>query len=328
MSPKSFLYNSRDDLILRHVVRSHALKKTIQLSQKFIHRLEVKELTRETMGTQLGLIKAREILSVGWSRTELKAPWELDNTLFELSCLKSPKGLTMSMIYMHDRYFQDSVCDFLQTDNLALLDDVLIDLDERVVRLPDAEHHTEKKIFAFDFSTAFKDSYEAEIQSLTNQGTCNVLSYSLIACFFACLYGHTRACLSRLTLKPSGLTQFLNSLHQDTHFVVSATTTVFIDGANNHGSRSSSASSDRSRSGARDEREEENGSYYRSLGLADLSVPEIPIWHRERNRPNVGPRADADDGDGTSGAFPFHGPPPFRDALEIGSYGEEIVWRI
>jgi hypothetical protein len=142
----------------------------------------------------------------------MKCLWTLDGLLSNLSCLQGPKAFAMSMLYMHDRKFQKILTDFRRRDDQAPLADVLISLERKVIRLPDAEQEARCQDFLFDCHAAHKDTHDAEIAILTDQGTLHEVACSVAACIFACLRSHTRALMWKMCHEPSGVSDFFDSL--------------------------------------------------------------------------------------------------------------------
>jgi hypothetical protein len=113
----------------------------------------------------------------------------------------------------------------------ARLADVLISLERKVIRLPDAEQEARCQDFLFDCHAAHKDTHDAEIAILTDQGTLHEVACSVAACIFACLRSHTRALMWKMCHEPSGVSDFFDSL--DPQFMVHvATETTVIDQTN------------------------------------------------------------------------------------------------
>ncbi|KAF2176121.1 hypothetical protein K469DRAFT_682776 [Zopfia rhizophila CBS 207.26] len=215
MSPQSFLYDAKEDIVLKHAVRPTAFKEILQLAQRFIDRLGIEDAERGALRLKLEQVATNDISGQGWSRTEINTLWTLDQALSKISRLKGPRSLAMSMLYMPDQSFQEGTTRFLKADAQAPLNNVLINYEQQIVRLPDAEQRTEYQDFPFNFRAVLDDTYDAEITMLTNHGALNELSFPLVDCLFACLRGHVRALMWKMSLSPVGLADFFDQLTFD-----------------------------------------------------------------------------------------------------------------
>src|SRR5262249_32673025 len=138
MSPQSFLYDAKEDIVLKYVVCLNAFEETLKLARRSIDRLGIKDTERGDLRLELEKVAANDISGQGWSRDEMASLCTLDQALSKISRLKGPRSLAMSMLYMHDRNFQEGITRFLKADAQAPLNNVLINLEQKIVRLPDA----------------------------------------------------------------------------------------------------------------------------------------------------------------------------------------------
>jgi hypothetical protein len=111
-----------------------------------------------------------------------------------ISILEDPRALTMSMLYMHDQDFQRKSIALSHSDLQIRLESLSIDRirGKRDLRTHWRSSNKYQEYFS-NFGAAFGNTYAAEIQMRTNNGTLHELKYPFSGTTLVRLRSHVRA---------------------------------------------------------------------------------------------------------------------------------------
>lgn len=203
MSPHGFLYNSKQDVVLKYIVRLQPFTEVLRLVRDCIVQLDIGTEDRDTLQHQLDQADLMQISGDGWSRTEMASLWAIDQTLSRLTCLEGLPCLAIKMLYMHEQDFRTGLLSE-PTPGFGDANCVVFDLEQDTVQLSNVGQ-SQPSVFLFSPTAAFVENHKRKFDTLLASASNRQLKIPLADCRVACFGAHVRATMWKMSLSSKGL---------------------------------------------------------------------------------------------------------------------------
>jgi hypothetical protein len=203
-SPIGFLYPKSNNIVLKRVLKTRGLRKTLRSAKRCVSKLFVSRKKSARLCLTLDAVTKSCLTDISWSRTRMHDLYNLDQAITSSCGTDNWMSRALSILYAYNTEFRIRLIKSIEQIEDSQHRKITFDVQNKLIKIADWEQLSKTRNYLFDFEHTF-----ANTRLLGDIGDSE-MGFAQAA--IASLQGHIRAIMWKMTLDSNGLKSFHDKL--------------------------------------------------------------------------------------------------------------------